>query len=83
MFFNPGGLFDAESHLSGDFISAKHGQKTVSVQLARSHKPRVYAPFVFIMEQQIRPMEQQIVAALPQNYNNVDRLLHPGSSDEK
>lgn len=83
MVFNPGRFLDAESHLGGDFISARHGQKTVSVQLVRPHKPRFYAHFVFSMKQQIRPVEQQIVPVLSQNYKDVDELLHSGSSDEK
>lgn len=66
MFFNPGCFFDAKSHLGGDFISAKHGQKAVSILLARPHKSRVYAHFLFIMKQQIRPVEQQIVPVLSQ-----------------
>lgn len=65
-FFNPGRFFNAESHLDGDFISAKSGQKTLSVQLVRPHKHRVYAHFVLIIKQQIRPAEQQIVPVLSQ-----------------
>lgn len=49
--------------------------RRLSVQLVRPHKPRVYAHSVFIMKQQIRPVEQQIVPVLSQNYKDTDGLL--------